>query len=76
VPERHQYQQPVTDRVAAVTGGAQQLLNLGFRQVLALPVIGVLARPPRTVGFSDCERRNRITVFIGKFPLPEHELSA
>jgi hypothetical protein len=42
MPEGHQDQQPVADRVAAVTSGGQQLVDLGFRQVLALPVVSVL----------------------------------
>jgi len=41
--ERHQDQQPVADGVAAVTGSSQQLLDLGLGEVLALPVVGVLA---------------------------------
>jgi hypothetical protein len=42
VPEGHQDQQPVADRVATLAAGGQQLLDVGFRQVFALPVIGVL----------------------------------
>jgi hypothetical protein len=42
MPEGHQDQQPVADRVAAVTGDRQQLVYLGFGQILALPVFGVL----------------------------------
>jgi hypothetical protein len=43
MPEGHQDQQPVADRVAAVGSSSDQLVDLGLRQVLALPVIGVLA---------------------------------
>src|SRR5262245_40592724 len=42
VPECHEDQQSVANRVAAITGGRQQLLDLGLRQVLTLPVISVL----------------------------------
>jgi hypothetical protein len=42
MPECHQDQQPITTRVAAVASGRQQLLNFAFRQVFALPIIGVL----------------------------------
>jgi len=42
MPERHQYQQSIANRVAAVTGGANQLVDLGFGQILALPVISIL----------------------------------
>jgi hypothetical protein len=31
MPERHQDQQPVANQVAAVAGGHQQLVELGFR---------------------------------------------
>jgi hypothetical protein len=66
MPEGHQDQQPIAVRIAAVPSGSQQLLDLGLGQVLALPVIGVLgATAARTVGFSDCEGLNWVTVFIG-----------
>jgi hypothetical protein len=42
MPEGHQDQKPVADGIAAVAGSSHQLVNLSFRQVLALPVIGVL----------------------------------
>jgi hypothetical protein len=42
MPEGHQDQQPVADKVAALARTAKQLLNLGFRQILALPVICIL----------------------------------
>jgi hypothetical protein len=41
--EGHQDQQPVASRVAAFAGCSDQLVDLGFRQVFALPVIGILA---------------------------------
>jgi hypothetical protein len=66
--ERHQDQQPVADRIAAVTGGGHQLVDFGFRQVLALPVIGVLGTTAANCRLSDCEARNWITVFIGQIP--------
>ena len=40
--EGHADHEPVTDRVATVACGVHQLGNLGFRQILALPVIGIL----------------------------------
>ena len=75
MPESHQDQQPIANRVAAVARGRNQLVDLGFRQVLALPVISVLGTATANVGFSDCEGLNWMTVFIGKFPLCEYELS-
>jgi hypothetical protein len=69
MPERHQDQQTVADRVAAVAGGGDQLVDLALRQVSRCRYSAFLARPPRTVGFSDREGRNWMTVFIGKFPL-------
>ena len=41
MPEGHQDQQPVASRVAAFVGCSDQLVDLGFRQVFALPVIGI-----------------------------------
>jgi hypothetical protein len=69
MPEGHQDQQPIAARIAALASSGHQLVDLGFRQIFALPVSAFLARPPRTVGFSDREGRNWMTVFIGKFPL-------
>ena len=43
MPERYKNQQPIADRVAAVAGSGQQAVDLAFGQVLALPVIGILA---------------------------------
>jgi hypothetical protein len=42
MPEGHKDQQPVAHRIATVTSGRDQLVDLGLRQVLALPIIGVL----------------------------------
>jgi hypothetical protein len=42
VPECHEDQQPIADRVAAVPGSGQQLIDLSLSQVLALPIVGVL----------------------------------
>jgi hypothetical protein len=42
MPERHQDQQPIAARVAALASGGQQLLDLGLGQVFALPVFGIL----------------------------------
>jgi hypothetical protein len=67
--EGHADHQPVADRIATIAGGVHQLVDLAFRQILALPESAFLARPRRTAGFSDCEGRNWMTVFIGKFPL-------
>jgi hypothetical protein len=35
MPERHQDQQPIPNGIAAVARGGDQLVDLGFRQVLA-----------------------------------------
>src|SRR6516164_7713517 len=50
--EGHQDQQPIAVRVTAVTGGGQELLDLGLGQVLTLPVLGVLA--PTAGRFAKC----------------------
>ena len=42
MPEGHEDEEPVAARVAAVAGSGQQAVDLALRQVLALPVIGVL----------------------------------
>src|SRR6185436_4122831 len=42
MPEGHEDEQTIADRVAAVAGSGQQAIDLALRQVLALPVIGVL----------------------------------
>src|SRR6476619_8269633 len=42
MPEGQKDQQPVADRVTAVAGSGQQAIDLGFRQILALPVFGIL----------------------------------
>jgi hypothetical protein len=42
VPEGHEDQQAVPNRVAAFTSGSHQLVDLGFRQILALPVVSIL----------------------------------
>jgi hypothetical protein len=55
MPERHQDQQPISNRVAAVTRDSNQLVDLGLRQVLALPVIGVLGAT-MTNGGCRCEQ--------------------
>jgi len=47
VPESHQDHQTIANRIAAVTGSGEQLVDLGFRQVFALPVISIL-RPATT----------------------------
>ena len=62
--EGHQDQQPIAARVSALTSGSHQLVESAF-----------LARPPRTVDFPDFEGLNWITVFIGKFPPMQYELS-
>jgi hypothetical protein len=49
MPEGHQDQQPVANRVAAVAGSGKQGVDLFFRQVLALPNSVFLPRPVRTV---------------------------
>jgi hypothetical protein len=41
VAEGHQDQQPIAAKVAAFTRGGHQLVDLGFGQVFALPVISV-----------------------------------
>jgi hypothetical protein len=48
MPERHEDQQSVPNRVSTLASGVHQLGNLGFRQILALPVIGVLG-PSTTI---------------------------
>jgi len=40
--ECHQDQQPIADRIAAIAGRGQQLIDLSLSQVLALPIVGVL----------------------------------
>jgi hypothetical protein len=42
VPECHEDQEPIADRVAAVAGGGDQAVDLALGQVLALPVVSVL----------------------------------
>jgi len=42
MPEGHEDQQPIADRIAALTRGGDQLVDLAFRQILALPIISVL----------------------------------
>jgi hypothetical protein len=42
MPEGHEDQQSIAHRVAAVSGGGEQAIDLALGQVLALPVIGVL----------------------------------
>jgi hypothetical protein len=39
--EGHADHEPVTDGIATLAGGVDQLGNLGFRQILALPLISV-----------------------------------
>src|SRR6476659_4166656 len=46
MPEGHEDQQPIADRVATVAGNSQQAVDLAFGQVLALPVIGIFASTP------------------------------
>jgi len=42
MPEGHEDEQTIADGVTAVAGGSHQLVDLGFRQILALPIISVL----------------------------------
>ena len=42
VPEGHEDEQTVADRVAAIAGSGQQGVDLALRQILALSIIKVL----------------------------------
>jgi hypothetical protein len=42
VPEGHEDQQPIANRVATFAGTGHQLVDLWFREVFALPIFGVL----------------------------------
>jgi hypothetical protein len=42
MPEGHEDEQTVADRVAAIAGSGQQGVDLALRQILALSIISVL----------------------------------
>ena len=60
MPEGHQDQQPVANRVAAVAGSGEQALDLAFRQVLALRSTASYCRRALVASYRACSSANSI----------------
>ena len=60
MPEGHQDQEPVANRVAAVAGSGEQALDLAFRQVLALRSTASYCRRALVASYRACSSANSI----------------